>query len=132
MRLLLLSWLKSTVKLHPPNRLSLTEWSSLRETKLDFINVPKTQVLLPNVEYLYFHSHTFWGFFFWEELFPSSPIQNLLYCVSCAILLDIFTIKNMNMEQSLAITLHFKVTSDRKSVLMSCNPHWAIQNDSEN
>lgn len=71
---------------------------------------------------------------FWEELFSSSPTPNLLYFVSCVTLLGNFTIKNMNMEQLLATTAYFKVTSEQKPVfaIQSCNPRGAIQNDSEN
>lgn len=71
---------------------------------------------------------------FWEELFSSFPTPNLLYCMSCATLLGNFTIENMNIEHLLAKTAYFKVTSEWKPVpaIQSCNPHWAIQNDTEN
>lgn len=82
-RLLLLSCLKSTVKLHPPYRLSLTEWSSVWEMKLDFINGPKTQVPLPNVEYLYFHAHSFWGNSLRSALFSFPHPKFALLCELC-------------------------------------------------
>lgn len=71
---------------------------------------------------------------FGEKLFSSFPTPNLLYCVSCAVLLGNFAIENMNMEQLVAKTAYFNVKSGWKSVLaiQSGNPHWAIQNGSEN
>lgn len=57
--------------------------------------------------------------------------QFTFVCELSATVLDNFPIKNINMEQLLAMTTYLKGTSDMKRRLMSCNPYWAIQNGSE-
>lgn len=79
--------------------------------RLDSINAPKSQVLQ---DVVYFNPHWYWFGRKVLAFFSFIFLQFALVCELSAILLDDFTIKNINMKQLLVMTADLKVTSDRK------------------